>query len=95
MVVLAGAGKVFSAGADADWMARMAGYSREENVRGRRAGRPRCSARSTRCPVAVIGRIHGAALGGGAGLAAVCDIVVAEDAAISDSPRPSSASCRR
>ena len=33
-------------------------------------------------PVPVIGRIHGAALGGGAGLAAVCDIVVAADDAV-------------
>ena len=33
-------------------------------------------------PALVIGRIHGAALGGGSGLAAVCDIVVAEDSAV-------------
>src|SRR3546814_2737324 len=33
-------------------------------------------------PVPVVGRVHGAALGGGAGLAAVCDIVVADDQAI-------------
>jgi methylglutaconyl-CoA hydratase len=33
-------------------------------------------------PLAVIGRVHGAALGGGAGLAAVCDIVVADEAAL-------------
>ena len=53
-------------------------------ARGERGGRApwprRCSAPSTRCRSRVIGRIHGAALGGGAGLAAVCDIVVAEDA---------------
>jgi methylglutaconyl-CoA hydratase len=47
-VVLAGAGKVFSAGADAAWMAKMAGYSHEENIRDAQAP-PACSARSTRC----------------------------------------------
>ena len=38
-------------------------------------------------PVPVVGRVQGAALGGGAGLAAVCDIVVAEDRPSSASPR--------
>ena len=77
VVVLAGAGKVFSAGADAAWMARMAGASREENERDAAATTAMLRALNA-LPVAVIGRIHGAALGGGSGLAAVCDIVVAE-----------------
>ena len=45
---LAGAGKVFSAGADAAWMSKMAGYSREENVATPRAG-AQMFRRSTRC----------------------------------------------
>ncbi len=81
VVVLGGAGKVFSAGADAGWMAKMAGYSKEDNVRDAMAGAEMFLAINT-IPAVVIGRIHGAALGGGSGLAAVCDIVVAESDAI-------------
>ena len=81
VVVLAGAGKVFSAGADAAWMARMAGASQDENERDAAATTAMLRA-INRLPVAVIGRIHGAALGGGSGLAAVCDIVVAESRTI-------------
>jgi methylglutaconyl-CoA hydratase len=81
VVVFAGAGKVFSAGADAAWMAKMAGYSHDDNVRDARAGAGMFLAINT-IPAMVIGRIQGAALGGGSGLAAVCDIVVAADDAI-------------
>lgn len=81
VVVLNGAGKVFSAGADANWMAKMADYSREENVRDATRMAEMFFALNT-LPAAVIGRIHGAALGGGSGLTAICDIAVAEDAAI-------------
>jgi len=81
VVVIAGAGKVFSAGADAAWMAKMAGYALADNVRDATAGAEMFLAINT-IPAIVIGRIHGAALGGGAGLAAVCDIVVADEAAI-------------
>ena len=81
VVVFSGAGKVFSAGADAGWMAKMAGYSKEDNVHDATAGAEMFLAIDT-IPAVVIGRIHGAALGGGSGLAAVCDIVVAEGAAI-------------
>jgi methylglutaconyl-CoA hydratase len=80
VVVLSGEGKVFSAGADANWMAKMIGYSHEENVRDATRMAEMFLALDT-LPVAVVGRIHGAALGGGAGLAAVCDIAVAEDTA--------------
>jgi methylglutaconyl-CoA hydratase len=80
VAVLAGAGKVFCAGADLTWMSKMVGYTREENVRDAR-GMARMFGALDRLPIPLIGRIHGAALGGGAGLAAVCDIVVAaEDA---------------
>jgi methylglutaconyl-CoA hydratase len=81
VVVMAGAGKVFSAGADAAWMAKMAGYSHDDNVRDARAGAEMFLAINT-VPAIVIGRIQGAALGGGSGLAAVCDIVVTESEAI-------------
>src|SRR5688572_18635484 len=81
VLVIAGAGKVFSAGADAAWMAKMAGYSRDDNVRDATAAAEMFLAINT-IPAIVIGRIHGAALGGGSGLAAVCDIVVADEAAI-------------
>ena len=81
VVVLAGAGKVFSAGADAAWMAKMADYSRDDNVRDARAGAEMFLAINT-VPAIVIGRIQGAALGGGSGLAAVCDVVVADTDAI-------------
>ena len=80
-VVLKGAGPVFSAGADAHWMSKMVGYSREENLADALRMADMFLALDT-LPAAVIGRIHGAALGGGAGLAAICDIVVADQAAI-------------
>ena len=59
----------------------MAGYSREENEADARRTTAMLRALNA-LPVGVIGRIQGAALGGGAGLAAVCDIVVAEDGAV-------------
>ena len=55
----------------------MVGYSHEENVRDARGAGRMFRALDT-LPVPLIGRVHGAALGGGSGLAAVCDIVVAE-----------------
>lgn len=79
-VVLAGAGPVFCAGADVAWMRRMRAASAEENERDARALAAMFRAVDT-LPVPVIGRIHGAALGGGVGLAAVCDIVVAAETA--------------
>lgn len=80
-VVLAGAGKTFSAGADVNWMSKMIVYSHEENVRDAQAMARMFSALDT-LPMPLIGRIHGAALGGGSGLAAICDIVVADEGAV-------------
>jgi methylglutaconyl-CoA hydratase len=78
--VLRGAGPVFCAGADLHWMSKVVGYSREENVADARQAASLYQALDS-LPVPLIGRVHGAALGGGAGLAAVCDVVVAtEDA---------------
>lgn len=80
VAVLAGAGKMFCAGADLAWMSKMVRYTHEENVRDARA-MARMFDALDRLPIPLIGRIHGAALGGGVGLAAVCDIcVTSEDA---------------
>lgn len=81
VVVLRGAGSSFCAGADLQWMSRMAGYSREENLAD--AGRAASMFLALdSLPVPLVGRIHGAALGGGSGLAAICDVVVAADDAV-------------
>jgi methylglutaconyl-CoA hydratase len=77
-VVIDGAGRSFCAGADLAWMAKMADYTEEENLRDARAAAAMFAAIDT-LPVPVIAQVHGAALGGGAGLAAVADIVVAAD----------------
>jgi methylglutaconyl-CoA hydratase len=78
VVVLTGDGPAFCAGADAEWMKRSRSFTREENQRDAQA--VSSLLRSVEdCPLPVVGRIHGAALGGGAGLAAACDIAVAED----------------
>jgi methylglutaconyl-CoA hydratase len=81
VAVLAGAGRTFSAGADVTWMAKTVRYTEEENLRDATA-MSRMFAALDNLPVPLIGRIAGAALGGGAGLAAVCDIVVAADDAV-------------
>ncbi len=80
-VVLAGAGKMFCAGADITWMSKTIQYTEVENARDATA-MARMFGALNDLPMPLIGRIHGAALGGGAGLAAVCDIVVADDAAV-------------
>jgi methylglutaconyl-CoA hydratase len=80
-VVLGGAGKVFCAGADVAWMSRTIHYTEEQNLADAMALSQMFTALD-RLPLPLIGRIQGAALGGGAGLAAVCDIVVAEEEAV-------------
>lgn len=76
VIVLSGAGKTFCGGADIGWMRDSLDLAYEQNVAD--AGAMSDMFRTIdRCPKPVIGRIHGAALGGGAGLAAVCDITVA------------------
>ena len=76
VLVLAGAGASFCAGADLAWMARMAAFSYEENVADARA-----LARLLQALAALskptIARVHGPAYGGGVGLVACCDIAVA------------------
>jgi methylglutaconyl-CoA hydratase len=81
VAVIAGAGKVFSAGADITWMAKALAYTHDDNVRDANTAARLFSALDT-LPVPLIARIHGAALGGGAGLAAVADIVIADTGAV-------------
>ena len=80
-VVIAGAGPAFCAGADMAWMKKAAATSEADNVQDALAAARMFSALNE-LPVAVIGRIHGAAIGGGAGLAAICDIAFAETDAV-------------
>ena len=75
-VVLRGTGTNFCAGADLNWMSRMVSYTRDENVRDS-SQLARMYALMNECPLPVIGRIQGAAIGGGVGLVAVCDIAIA------------------
>jgi methylglutaconyl-CoA hydratase len=75
-VVLAADGKSFSAGADLNWMKAMAGYDEARNLADARA-LSRLLWTLDRLPKPTIGRVQGAALGGGVGLVACCDIVVA------------------
>jgi methylglutaconyl-CoA hydratase len=76
-VVLSGNGPSFSAGADIAWMRSMKEHSREENLADARATAAMFRALDE-LPCAVVGRVHGHAFGGGAGLVAVCDVVVAD-----------------
>ena len=76
-VVLAGAGPSFCAGADVTWMRASLGLSRDQNEADAMTLAEMLDA-IDRCPVPVIARVHGAALGGGMGLCAVSDLVIAE-----------------
>jgi methylglutaconyl-CoA hydratase len=75
-VILCGAGKTFCGGADINWMRGALELGYDENVADAEAMSDMFRA-IDRCSKPVIGRIHGAALGGGAGLTAVCDIAIA------------------
>ncbi|OAN52407.1 enoyl-CoA hydratase [Paramagnetospirillum marisnigri] len=79
-VVLQSTGKSFSAGGDLAWMKRMAGNSPEDNLRDAKALSGLMEAIDT-CPRPVIGVVQGAAYGGGVGLVACCDLVVAAESA--------------
>jgi methylglutaconyl-CoA hydratase len=77
-IVLGGHGKAFCAGADLGWMRSMADYTWDQN---------RADAQALadmlwtvyRCPVPVVGRLHGDCYAGGVGLASVCDVLVAAE----------------
>ena len=74
-VVLRASGANFCAGADLNWMSKMVAYTRDENIRDS-AQLAKMYAVMNECPLPLVGRIHGAAIGGGVGLVAVCDVVV-------------------
>jgi methylglutaconyl-CoA hydratase len=76
-VVLAGEGPSFCAGADVAWMRAAAALEVEANEQDAMAMADMFEVVDT-CPVPVIARVHGAALGGGMGLCSVADVVIAE-----------------
>lgn len=79
-VVLRGAGKSFSAGADLGWMRRVSGYGEAENLADA-MGLARMLQAIDTCAKPTLAVVHGAAFGGGVGLAAACDIAVAAETA--------------
>ena len=81
VVVLTGAGEVFSAGADLNWMRAMRAYTYEENEADSRELNAMYRELYD-LPKPLVGRINGHALGGGTGLTAVCDIAVAAEDAL-------------
>lgn len=80
VVVLTGSGQSFCAGADLSWMRASLQFSREENVADAERMAAMYEALNT-LPKPVIGRIKGAAVGGGVGLVACCDIALAVESA--------------
>ncbi|NMM12773.1 MAG: enoyl-CoA hydratase/isomerase family protein [Rhodoferax sp.] len=81
VVVLAGRGRHFSAGADLNWMRRASSYGEAENLEdSRRFARMLRALSEMSKPT--IARVQGAALGGGTGLAAACDMAVASANAV-------------
>jgi methylglutaconyl-CoA hydratase len=81
VVVLAANGKSFSAGADMNWMKCMVDFTQEENFEDA-TGLAEMLDTIYRCPKPTIAYVHGAAFGGGVGLAAACDIALASERAI-------------
>lgn len=78
VVVLTGEGKCFCAGADLHWMKRVLDYSYEANYDDS-FNLAQMLREVYTCPKPVVGRINGAAIGGGTGLVAVCDIAIASE----------------
>ena len=76
VIVLAANGKSFSAGADLNWMRRMANYSRDENLRDA-MGLATLMRTLDGVTKPTVARVQGAAFGGGVGLVACCDIAIA------------------
>ncbi|MCY4211768.1 MAG: enoyl-CoA hydratase/isomerase family protein [Gammaproteobacteria bacterium] len=81
LMVLRANGTNFCAGADLDWMQRMAGYTRTENIRDANA-LAQLLYKLNFLPVPTIARVQGAAMGGGSGLVACCDVALAADDAV-------------
>ncbi len=80
VVVLTGNGKSFCAGADLNWMKKVVDFSYEENLK-ESLELAELFYLIYSLPKPTIARVNGAAIGGGAGLVAVCDIVIASDKA--------------
>jgi methylglutaconyl-CoA hydratase len=80
MVVITGSGKSFCAGADLNWMRKMKNYSFEENLEDAMKLDELFSVMNT-FSKPIVAKVNGAALGGGAGLLAVCDFVMASSKA--------------
>ncbi|MEP5764046.1 MAG: enoyl-CoA hydratase/isomerase family protein [Halieaceae bacterium] len=78
LVVLASTGRSFSAGADLAWMQRMAGYSREENLKDARA-LAEMLRKLNEMPQPTIARVQGAAYGGAVGLVSCCDMAIGSE----------------
>jgi len=78
VVILTGEGTIFCAGADVQWMKQSKDKSESENAKDARAMAMMFRA-IDECPKPVIAKVRGAALGGGSGLVACCDIVVAAE----------------
>ncbi len=76
MVILRGAGKSFSAGADLDWMKAAQHWTREDNEADA-MGLAVMLRKLAELPQMTLALVHGAAMGGGAGLVAACDVAVA------------------
>jgi methylglutaconyl-CoA hydratase len=76
-VVLRGTGTNFCAGADLNWMSKMVSYTRDQNIHDSSL-LAKMYALMNECPVPLIGVVQGAAIGGGVGLVAVCDVVIAK-----------------
>ena len=75
VIVLAGAGKAFCAGADLNWMKRMAGYGYEQNLADANA-LAKMLQTLDRLSKPTVARVHGPAYAGGVGLVAACDIAI-------------------
>ena len=80
VVILRGAGRSFSAGVDVDWLRSSTRFTPDENEQDA-LGLARLLEKLYDLPQLTIAAIHGAAMGGGAGLAAACDVVIATKAA--------------
>lgn len=80
IVMLKANGKSFSAGADLEWMKKMASYSFDENVKDS-LELAKLLKTIDECPKTTIAVVNGAAYGGGVGLVAACDIALATEAA--------------
>ena len=81
VVVLTGQGTSFCAGADLNWMGDVINYSYEQNLEDS-LNLAKMFRRMSNCPLPTIARVNGPAIGGGTGMVAVCDLVVASEKAV-------------